>query len=41
MIGGPVETNVRLQLFDSERRTTTTFELTRQKFLTVPADAPL
>ena len=39
MMGGPVETKVRLELFDPERKKTRTVELARQKFLTATGDA--
>jgi CubicO group peptidase (beta-lactamase class C family) len=40
MLGGAAGTKLMLELFDRERETTTTIELTRQRFLTVLAATP-
>ena len=39
MIGGPVASKVRLELFNPERNETNTVELAREKFLTATGDS--
>jgi CubicO group peptidase (beta-lactamase class C family) len=36
MVGGPIGTKVRLEVFDPKRKESRTVELTKQRFLTVP-----